>query len=101
MFMTFLRYLSRFVEDSTTHSPSVKRFGLALAITVLSFVMLIMGAVICIVVYKSPPENSVEMIRILCNSLEMISGLTLGAVTGSYLFDKASSRKAAEPTQQE
>lgn len=92
-FLQFLRYLSKFVEDGETGTPSVKRFGLALAVTVLSFIMLIMGLVICIVVYKAPSNYSVDMIRILSNSLEMISGLTLGAVTTGYLVDKATSKK--------
>ncbi len=96
MFFKFLRYLSRFVEDSHTGSPSVKRYGLALAVTVLNFVMLVMGTVICIIVYKASPEYSIEMIRILSNSLEVISGLTLGAVTTGYLVDKAGTRKSVE-----
>lgn len=96
MLFRLLKYLSRFVEDGETGKPSVKRFGLAIAVTVLSFIMLTMGVVICIVVYKAPPENSIEMIKIISNSLEMISGLTLGAVTTGYLVDKASIRNNTE-----
>lgn len=92
-------WLFRFVQDSRTGQPSVKRYGLALAVTVLCGIMLGLGASICYIIIKSQTESQVEMIKIACNTLENISLIVAGCVTGNYLFDKAGARKAENNAQ--
>ena len=88
----FFRYLSRFVEDGRTGTPSIKRFGLALAVTILSAVMLSIGIVVCYVTISAPSGAIIDLVRILCGTLEMLAGLVLTAVTTGYLVDKAQAR---------
>ena len=91
--LKFLRYLSRFVEDGNTGNHSVKRFGLALAVTVLWGIMLGLGVVICLTGMSVGPQYVIESLRILSNTLVTLAGLVLTAVTTGYLVDKATSRK--------
>ncbi len=90
----FLYYLGEFVQDSKTGKPSVKRYGLALAITVLCGVMLGVGIVISVVTLNAPVQSHVELIRILASTLEVLAGLVLTATTTGYLVDKAQQNKS-------
>jgi len=88
----FIYWLGDFVEDSATGRPSVKRFGLALAVTVLCGVMLGLGAVITYAAYTASSRDQVDIVRIAADTLQIIAGLVLAAVTTGYLVDKASIR---------
>lgn len=89
-------WLFRFVQDSVNGQPSVKRYGLALAITVLSIVVLLLGVVIVAMSLGARPEDEVEMMRLACNTLETLVFMLLATVTGNYLVDKANARKIIE-----
>lgn len=91
----FILWLGDFVEDSHSGLPSVKRFGLALAVTVLCGVMLGLGGVITASVISSSGRDQVDIVRIAADTLQIIAGLVLAAVTTGYLVDKASNRKAS------
>lgn len=86
-------WLFRFVQDSRTGQPSVKRYGLALAITVMCGIMLGMGASICYVVLNSDLKSQVDMVKVCCSTLENIAFIVATCVTGNYLLDKANARK--------
>lgn len=89
----FLRWLGRFVEEGTTGRPSVKRFGFALCVTVLSAIIGVFGGVMGGVVWMAHGSpQAVELVRIIAGSLEVISGLVLGAVTTGYVAGKAVER---------
>jgi len=92
----FILWLGDFVEDSQSGRPSVKRYGLALAVTVLCGVMLGLGSVVTVAAIDSTGRDQVDIVRMACDTLEVISGLVLMAVTGNYLFDKASARAAKQ-----
>lgn len=96
----FLLWLGDFVEDSSTGRPSVKRFGLALAVTILCGVMLGLGVVISYSVIASSGRDQVDIARIAADTLQIIAGLVLTAVTTGYLYDKASIRKAVKNDEQ-
>lgn len=89
----FILWLGDFVEDGATGRPSVKRFGLALAVTVLCGVMLGLGAVIAYAAYTATGRDQVDIARIASDALVWIAGAVLAAVSGSYVFDKALARK--------
>lgn len=91
--MKFLTYLSRFVEDGQTGQPSVKRFGLALAVTILCGIILGIGIVICVIGLGVDPENIIRALDILADTLVSLAGLVLTAVTTGYVMDKALNRK--------
>lgn len=96
--MAFLTWLAAFVAEGRTGRPSVKRFGFALAITVLSAVMGVFGGVMGGVAWMSHGgPQAVELVRIISNSLEMIAGLVLTAVTTGYVAGKAVERPRKEP----
>lgn len=86
-------WLFRFVQDTVNGQPSVKRYGLALAITVLSIVVLLLGIVIVVMTLGARPEDEVEMMKMACNTLETLVFMLLATVTGNYLVDKANARK--------
>lgn len=90
----FLLWLGDFVEDGENGRPSVKRYGLALAVTVLCGVMLGFGFVIAMSIKTSNGRDQVDMVRIAADSLEVITFAVLTAVSGTYLIDKASARKS-------
>jgi hypothetical protein len=92
----FFLWLGDFVEDSNTGLPSVKRFGLALSVTVLCGVMLGLGVVIAFAAYSATDRDQVDIVRIAADTLQIIAGLVLAAVTTGYLYDKASIRKAGK-----
>jgi hypothetical protein len=92
----FVLWLGDFVEDGNTGRPSVKRFGLALAVTVLCGVMLGLGAVIAYSTFTADNSSRLEMVRSCAGTLEVLAGLVLAAVTTGYLVDKNASRKAAK-----
>lgn len=93
----FLRWMGRFVEEGTTGRPSVKRFGLALAITVLSAVMAVFGGVMGGVAWMARHDlQAVELVRIISGSLEVIAGMVLTAVTTGYVAGKAVERPRKE-----
>lgn len=95
--MGFLAWLAAFVAEGSTGRPSVKRFGFALAVTVLSAVMGLFGGVIAGVAWMSHGQpEAVALIHIVANSLEMVAGLVLTAVTTGYVAGKAVERKQAE-----
>lgn len=54
--------------------------------------MLTIGIVICFVTAHAAPQYTVEMVRILASTLEVLAGLVLTAVTTGYLVDKAKTR---------
>jgi len=89
---SFLLWLGEFVTDSKTGKPSVKRFGLALCVTVLCFVMLAIGVVMAAITYHSPIPQAIELVRILSGTLEILAGLVLTAVTTGYLVDRVNSK---------
>jgi hypothetical protein len=91
----FILWLGDFVEDSHSGRPSVKRFGLALAVTVLCGVMLGLGSVISYAMLMATGRDQVDIVRIAADTLQIIAGLVLAAVTTGYLVDKASNRKAS------
>ena len=88
----FLCYLGEFVQDSKTGRPSVKRYGLALTVTVLCGVMLGVGIVVSVVTLNSPAQSNIELVRVLCSTLEVLAGMVLTATTTGYLVDKAQQR---------
>ena len=89
-------WVLRFVQDSKTGQPSVKRYGLALAFTVLSCVIIGLGAVIVYMSFTARPEDEVQMMKMACGTLENIVFMFLATATSNYLVDKASARKAAK-----
>lgn len=89
-------WLFRFVQDSKTGQPSVKRYGLALTITVLCGIILGMGIVIAVVVLNSQSSEQVEIVKISCSTLENISFIVGVLSSGNYLIDKANARKAVK-----
>lgn len=92
----FILWLGDFVEDGSTGKPSVKRFGLALSVTVLSGVMLGLGAVVAYSAVITTGRDQVDIARIAADALVYISGLVLTAVSGSYVLDKALTRKKVD-----
>lgn len=92
----FILWLGDFVEGGSTGRPSVKRFGLALAVTVLCGVMLGLGAVISYSTFTADNASKLEMVRSCANTLEVLAGLVLAAVTTGYLVDKNAARKAVK-----
>jgi hypothetical protein len=87
-------WIFRFVQDSKTGQPSVKRYGLALAVTVLAGVIIGLSIVIIILSVSSRADDKVEMMKMVCSTLENITFMFLATATGNYLVDKASARKA-------
>ena len=92
--MKFVLWLGRFVHDSTSDKPSVKRFGLAITVTVLCGVLFGLGVVIAISVLSAMGREQVEMVRIAAGTIEWTSTALLTAVSGSYVADKALGRKS-------
>ncbi|MFJ3685588.1 hypothetical protein [Pseudomonas sp. NPDC090208] len=93
----FLRWMGRFVEEGSTGRPSVKRFGFALCITVLSAVLGLFGGVMAGVTWMAHGgDQAIELVRIIANSLEIIAGMVLGAVTTGYVAGKAVERPRKE-----
>jgi hypothetical protein len=89
--------MGRFVEEGTTGNPSVKRFGFALCVTVLSVVIGVFGGVMGGVVWMAHGSaQAIELVRIIAGSLEVISGMVLGAVTTGYVAGKAVERPRKE-----
>jgi len=88
----FILWLGKFVTDSQTNKPSVKRYGLALSVTVLCGVLLGLGAVISIAVINSSGRDQVDIVRISAETIQWVSAALLTAVSGSYVADKALSR---------
>ena len=94
---TFLRWMGRFVEEGSTGRPSVKRFGFALCITVLSALIGLFGGVMAGVAWMSHgTAQAVELVRIVASSLEVISGMVLASVTTGYVAGKAVERPRRE-----
>ena len=92
--MKFVLWLGRFVHDSTSDKPSVKRFGLALTVTVLCGVLFGLGFVIAKAAITSVGHDQVEMVRIASETLIWTSTALLGTVGGTYVTDKALGRKS-------
>lgn len=89
-------WLGDFVEDGITGKPSVKRFGLALAVTVLCGVMLGLGSVIAYSALVATGRDQVDIARIAADALVWIAGAVLTAVSGSYVLDKALTTRKKE-----
>ena len=89
----FITWLGDFVRDSKTGKPSVKRYGLALAVTVLCGIMAGMGTAITILTASADSQSQIEIIRIVCNLLENLALMVLTAVTTGYLVDRTQERK--------
>ena len=96
----FIIWLGDFVRDSKTGKPSVKRFGLALAVTVLCGVMLGMGTAITMITMAAENDSKVEMVRIVCSTLEALAFMVLTAVTTGYLVDRTQERKVVSKNMQ-
>ncbi|MBV4524319.1 hypothetical protein KVG88_30055 [Pseudomonas sp. SWRI74] len=93
----FLRWMGRFVEEGTTGRPSVKRFGFALCVTVLSAVIGLFGGVMGGVAWMAHGSaQAIELVRIIASSLEVISGMVLASVTTGYVAGKAVERPRKE-----
>lgn len=99
----FIRWMGRFMEEGSTGNPSVKYFGFALSVTVLSVIMGLFGGVIAAVVWmQHGSARAVELVQIIANSLEVISGLVMASVTTGYVAGKAVERqRKGEPLQRE
>lgn len=97
----FLVWCGRAVVDSGTGQPSVKRVGLMLTVTMLVTVMGVYGGVAAGVVWTNRTGasnvNIVELVRILTTSLEILAGIVMTAVTGSYIGGKVVERKYTAP----
>lgn len=92
-------WLSAFVADGKTGLPSVKRVGFAMSVTVLSFVMGMIGGVISVVTWDSHGSpQAIELVRIVSGTLEVLAGLVLTAVTTGYVAGKAVERKPPPST---
>lgn len=87
-----LIWLRRVCEEGSNGRPSAKRFGLLLAVTVLSVVMGLFGGVLAGVTWTAQAAQSLELARIMASSLEVIAGLVLTAVTTGYVAGKAVER---------
>jgi hypothetical protein len=96
--MKFILWIGRFVHDSTSDKPSVKRFGLAITVTVLCGVLFGLGAVIAKAVVTSVGHDQVEMVRIASETFVWTATALLGTVGGSYVADKALGRKSNDTT---
>lgn len=95
--MAFLTWLAAFVAEGHTGRPSVKRFGFALAVTVLALVMGLFGGVMCAVAWMGHAgPHAVDLLRIVSGSLEVLAGLVLTAVTTGYVAGKAVERPRNE-----
>lgn len=94
--MTFTKWLGDFVRDSKTGKPSVKRFGLALAVTVICGIMFGMGASVSIIAIESNQESKIEIVRIVCGTIENLGYAVLMAVTTGYLYDRTQERKIGQ-----
>ena len=92
--LQFAKWLGRFVHDSTSDKPTVKRFGLALTVTVLCGVLFGLGFVIAKAAITSVGHDQVEMVRIASETLIWTSTALLGTVGGTYVTDKALGRKS-------
>lgn len=90
---SFFQYLAQFVQDSKTDKPSVKRYGLALVVTVLTGVLFGFGAAIALAILQSKENSQIEMVRIAASSMEWISTALLATVGGTYTIDKHLGRK--------
>lgn len=86
-------WLAQFVQDSKTDKPSVKRFGLALVVTVLTGVLFGFGVAIALAILQSKDDSQIEMVRIAASSMEWISTALIAAVSGTYVTDKHLGRK--------
>ena len=91
--MSFIKWLGDFVRDGKTGKPSVKRFGLALSVTVICGIMFGMGASITIIAIEASESAKPEIIRTICNTLENLAYAVLTAVTTGYLVDRTQERK--------
>jgi len=89
-------WIFRFVQDSHTGQPSVKRYGLAITVTILCGILLGLGAVIGIACVNAVGKEQVDIVRIAASTIEWTSTALLGAVSGSYVADKALSRKVPD-----
>ncbi len=98
---TFITWLGDFVRDSKTGKPSVKRYGLALAVTVLCGIMAGMGTAITILTASADSQSQIEIIRIVCNLLENLAFMVLTAVTTGYLVDRTQERKMGSQQNQQ
>lgn len=86
--MNLLTWLAQFVQDSKTDKPSVKRYGLALVVTVLTGVLFGFGGAIALAILDAHDDNQIEMVRIAASSMEWISTALLATVGGTYTIDK-------------
>lgn len=96
---TFITWLGDFVRDSKTGKPSVKRYGLALAVTVICGVMLGMGIGVVIVLMRVDNTNAVQIVTTVCDTLVWLAGAVLTAVTTGYVWDRRNERLASSPQQ--
>lgn len=85
-------WLFRFVQDSRTGQPSVKRYGLAITVTVLCGVLLGLGIVMAMAAVQSSGRDQVDIVRICGDTIIWGGSALLTAVSGSYVADKALSR---------
>lgn len=94
--MTFIKWLGDFVRDSKTGKPSVKRFGLALSVTVICGIMFGMGMSVSMILIEASDEPKTEIVRIVCNTIENLGYASLMAVTTGYLYDRNQERKIGQ-----
>lgn len=94
--MKFVLWLGRFVHDSASDKPSVKRFGLAITVTVLCGVLFGFGVVIAISILNAIGREQVEMVRIAADAIQWVSTALLTVVGGAYVGDKALGRGASK-----
>lgn len=91
--LPFILWLGKFVHEPKTDTPSVKRYGLALAVTVLCGVMFALGFSLTYALVHADNQYSVEMVRIISDCLQVLAGLVLTAVTTGYLVGRTTTSK--------
>lgn len=89
-------WLFRFVQDSKTGQPSVKRYGLAVAVTTLCGVLFGLGIVMAIAVVESRGREQVDIVRMCAETIQWVAAALLTAVSSSYVADKALSRNKTD-----
>ena len=94
----FILWLGRFVHDSASDKPSVKRFGLAITVTVLCIVLFSIGVAIVAAILMSEGREQVEIIEIAGNVFIWTAASLLSTVGGAYVLDKNLGRKKPNDT---
>lgn len=86
--------LLQIIKDGATGRLSSKRFGLVITVIVLAIVMGALGGVIVGVVWaKWDDPDAPKLVETASTTLQVLAGLVLTAVAGTYVGGKAVERK--------